>query len=35
MRLSGRNSLEDMTDITIKKKNEVYVTVKAEQAICQ
>ena len=35
MRLSGRNSLEDMTDITIKKKNEVYVTVKAEPAICQ
>ena len=24
-----------MTDITIKKKNEVYVTVKAEPAICQ
>ena len=35
MRLSGRNLLEDMTDITIKKKNEVYVTVKAEPAICQ
>ena len=35
MRLSGRNSLEGMTDITIKKKNEVYVTVKAEPAICQ
>jgi len=35
MRLSGRNSLEDMTDITIKKKYEVYVTVKAEPAICQ
>ena len=35
MRLSGRNSLEDMTDITIKKKNEVYVTVTAEPAICQ
>ena len=35
MRLSGKNSLEDMTDITIKKKNEVYVTVKAEPAICQ
>ena len=24
-----------MTDIIIKKKNEVYVTVKAEPAICQ
>ena len=35
MRLSGKNLLEDMTDITIKKKNEVYVTVKAEPAICQ
>ena len=36
MRLNGRNSLEDtVTDITIRKKNEVYVTVKAEPAICQ
>ena len=36
MRLSGNNSLGDtVTDITIKKKNEVYVTVKAEPAICQ
>ena len=36
MRLSGRSLLEDtVTDITIRKKNEVYVTVKAEPAICQ
>ena len=36
MRLSGRSLSEDtVTDITIKKKNEVYVTVKAEPAICQ
>ena len=35
MQLSGRNSSEDMTDIIIKKKNEVYITVKAEPAICQ
>ena len=36
MRLSGKNSLEDtVTDIIIRKKNEVYVTVKAEPAICQ
>ena len=34
--MNGRNSLEDtVTDITIRKKNEVYVTVKAEPAICQ
>ena len=35
MQLNGRNLSEDMTDIIIKKKNEVYVTVKAEPAICQ
>ena len=36
MRLNGRSLLEDtVTDITIRKKNEVYVTVKAEPAICQ
>ena len=36
MRLSGRSLSEDtVTDITIKKKNEVYVTVTAEPAICQ
>ena len=35
MQLSGRSSSEDMTDIIIKKKNEVYITVKAEPAICQ
>ena len=35
MQLNGRNSSEDMTDIIIKKKNEVYITVKAEPAICQ
>ena len=36
MRLNGSNLLEDtVTDITIRKKNEVYVTVKAEPAICQ
>jgi len=34
MRLSGKNSLEDtVTDITIRKKNEVYVTVKTEPHI--
>ena len=36
MRLSGRNLLEDtVTDITIRKKNEVYVTVKTEPHISQ
>ena len=36
MRLSGKNSLEDtVTDITIRKKNEVYVTVKTEPHISQ
>ena len=36
MRLSGKSLSEDtVTDITIKKKNEVYVTVTAEPAICQ
>jgi len=36
MRLSGSNLLEDtVTDITIRKKNEVYVTVKAEPHINQ
>ena len=36
MRLNGRSLLEDtVTDITIRKKNEVYVPVKAEPAICQ
>ncbi len=36
MRLSGNNSLGDtVTDIIIKKKNEVYVTVKAEPHINQ
>ena len=36
MRLSGRSLLEDtVTDITIRKKNEVYVTVKTEPHISQ
>jgi len=36
MRLSGKNLLEDtVTDITIRKKNEVYVTVKTEPHISQ
>ncbi len=36
MRLNGKNSLGDtVTDITIRKKNEVYVTVKAEPHINQ
>ena len=36
MRLSGNNSLGDtVTDITIRKKNEVYVTVKTEPHISQ
>ena len=36
MRLSGKNSLGDtVTDIIIRKKNEVYVTVKAEPHINQ
>ena len=36
MRLSGRSLLEDtVTDITIRKKNEVYVTVKTEPHINQ
>ena len=33
---SGKSLFEvTVTDIIIKKKNEVYVTVKAEPAICQ
>ena len=36
MRLNGSNLLEDtVTDITIRKKNEVYVTVKTEPHISQ
>ena len=36
MRLNGSSLLEDtVTDITIRKKNEVYVTVKTEPHISQ
>ena len=35
MRLSGRNLLEDMTDIVIAKKNEVFLKIEAEPHIYQ
>ena len=35
MRLSGKSLLEDMTDIVIGKKNEVFLKLKAEPHVFQ